>query len=69
MASSICSPASKLPPEKTAANFNLVPAAVLEMRDQHGIIEYQAPFAAAMFLVHVVLLWSLIWAGQRGFSY
>jgi uncharacterized membrane protein len=43
-----------------AANFNIVPAALFEMRDPYGVIKFQAPYAAAMFAVHVVLLWLLI---------
>jgi uncharacterized membrane protein len=43
-----------------AANFNMVPAALFEMRDRYGVIRFQAPFAAFMLLVHVVLLWGLI---------
>ena len=43
-----------------AANFNIVPPALFEMRDQYGVIKFQAPFAAVMFVVHVVLLWMLI---------
>jgi uncharacterized membrane protein len=43
-----------------AANFNLVPPALLEMRDRYGVIKYQAPFAAAMFAAHVLLMWILI---------
>ena len=44
-----------------AANFNIVPAALFEMRDPYGVIKFQAPYAAAMFVVHVALLWTLIW--------
>jgi uncharacterized membrane protein len=29
------------------------------MRDRYGVIRFQAPFAAAMFVVHVMLLWVL----------
>jgi uncharacterized membrane protein len=43
-----------------AANFNIVPAALFEMRDPYGVIKFQAPYALAMFLVHVALLWGLI---------
>lgn len=43
-----------------AANFNMVPAALFEMRDRYGVIRFQAPYAAAMFAVHVVLLWALL---------
>jgi uncharacterized membrane protein len=42
-----------------AANFNLVPPALLEMRDRYGVIKVQAPFAAAMFAAHVIVLWAL----------
>lgn len=42
-----------------AANFNLVPPALLEMRDRYGVIKYQARLAAVMFLAHVLLLWGL----------
>lgn len=41
-----------------AANFNMVPPALFEMRDRYGVVKYQAPYAAAMFVVHVVLLWA-----------
>ena len=46
-----------------AANFNLVPPALLEMRDRHGVIKFQLPVAASLFAVHVLLLWGLatIW--------
>jgi uncharacterized membrane protein len=42
-----------------AANFNLVPSALLEMRDRYGVIKYQARFAAVMFVAHVLVLWAL----------
>jgi uncharacterized membrane protein len=43
-----------------AANFNIVPPALFEMRDQYGVIKFQAPFAAVMFAVHVLLLWAFV---------
>ena len=43
-----------------AANFNIVPTALFEMRDRYGLIRFQLPAAAAMFAIHVLLLWSLI---------
>jgi uncharacterized membrane protein len=43
-----------------AANFNIVPAALFEMRDRYGVIKFQLPAAAAMFAIHVLLLWTLI---------
>jgi uncharacterized membrane protein len=43
-----------------AANFNLVPAALLGMRREYGVIRAQLPFAIALWGVHVVLMWGLI---------
>jgi uncharacterized membrane protein len=43
-----------------AANFNMVPPTLFEMGDKYGVIKFQAPYAAAMFVVHVVLLWTLL---------
>jgi uncharacterized membrane protein len=43
-----------------AANFNIVPAALLEMRDQYGVIKFQLPFALTIWSLHVVLMWLFI---------
>jgi uncharacterized membrane protein len=43
-----------------AANFNIVPAALLNMRKQYGVIEFQLPYALVMWIAHVVLLWLMI---------
>ncbi len=43
-----------------AANFNIVPAALLNMRDQYGVIKFQLPFALTIWSFHVLLLWLLI---------
>jgi uncharacterized membrane protein len=43
-----------------AANFNLVPPNLFEMRDQNGVIKFQAPYAAAMLVVHILLLWGAV---------
>jgi uncharacterized membrane protein len=43
-----------------AANFNIVPAALLNMRDQYGVIKFQLPYALTMWSFHVLLLWLLI---------
>lgn len=43
-----------------AANFNIVPAALLNMRDQYGVIKFQIPFALTMWVLHVLVLWLLI---------
>jgi len=41
-----------------AANFNVVPAALLEMKDPYGIIKYQFPVAVFLWTAHVLLFWS-----------
>lgn len=38
-----------------AANFNIVPAAILEMRDENGVIKKQLPVALTMFVIHIIL--------------
>ncbi len=43
-----------------AANFNIVPAALLEMRNQYGVILFQLPFALTIWSLHVVLMWVFI---------
>lgn len=43
-----------------AANFNIVPTALLNMRDPYGVIKFQVPFALVMWVLHVVLLWLMI---------
>jgi uncharacterized membrane protein len=43
-----------------AANFNLVPVALLGMKSEYAVIRAQIPFAIALWTVHVVLMWSLI---------
>lgn len=39
-----------------AANFNIVPAAILETKDKYTIIKAQAPVAIPLILVHIVLM-------------
>lgn len=43
-----------------AANFNIVPAALLNLRDQYGVIRFQLPFALAIWSFHVIWLWLMI---------
>jgi uncharacterized membrane protein len=43
-----------------AANFNIVPAALLTMRDQYGVIKFQVPFALTMWLLHVFVMYVMI---------
>lgn len=42
-----------------AANFNIVPAAVLETRDRNRVIISQVPFGLALLVVHIVLMYFL----------
>jgi len=39
-----------------AANFNIVPAALLEMKDKYGVIKAQAPVAIIMLIIHIILM-------------
>ena len=43
-----------------AANFNIMPAALLEMKNKYGIIKAQLPVAVVMFAIHVALMY--FWA-------
>jgi uncharacterized membrane protein len=40
-----------------AANFNIVPAALLELKDQYGVIRAQIPTALAMLLANIAILY------------
>ena len=40
-----------------AANFNLVPAALLELKDQYGMIRAQAPTALLLLVANIAILW------------
>ncbi len=44
-----------------AANFNLVPAILLELPDKHGVIKAQAPMAAVILAVNVLLMWVCVY--------
>jgi uncharacterized membrane protein len=43
-----------------AANFNIVPAALLNMRDQYGVIKFQLPYALTIWAFHVALMYAMI---------
>jgi uncharacterized membrane protein len=43
-----------------AANFNIVPTALLNMKDQYGVIKFQLPFALTIWTLHVLLMWAMI---------
>jgi uncharacterized membrane protein len=40
-----------------AANFNLVPAALLEMKDQYGPIKAQVPTAIPLLACNIVIMY------------
>ena len=42
-----------------AANFNMVPAALLELKDRNGVIKAQTPTALALLIVNSVLMYVL----------
>jgi uncharacterized membrane protein len=46
-----------------AANFNIVPVALLGMKSDYAVIRAQVPVALALLAVHVLLMWSLIRLG------
>ena len=43
-----------------AANFNALPAALLEMKNENGVIKEQTPMAIIMIVVHIALMY--FWA-------
>jgi uncharacterized membrane protein len=44
-----------------AANFNLVPVKLLELRGDYAVIRAQAPFAAAIWIFNVVLMYLCVY--------
>lgn len=42
-----------------AANFNIMPAALLEIEDKNAIIKYQAPIALILLMIHILLMYFL----------
>lgn len=43
-----------------AANFNIVPAALLNLKDRHGVIKAQAPTALILLAVQTVMLYLIV---------
>jgi uncharacterized membrane protein len=43
-----------------AANFNIVPAALLELKDQNGVIKAQWPTALLLLIVNTVLMYLFV---------
>lgn len=44
-----------------AANFNLVPAILLDLPDRHAVIKAQAPMAGVIFAANVLILWLCVY--------
>lgn len=44
-----------------AANFNVVPVKLLELRDDYAVIKAQAPFAAAIWIFNVVVMYVCVY--------
>ncbi len=42
------------------ANFNIVPAAIMEMKNKNGVILAQAPIAISLLIIHIILMY--LWA-------
>ena len=42
-----------------AANFNVIPAALLEHKDKNAVIKAQAPIAIALLIIHIFLMYTL----------
>lgn len=42
-----------------AANFNIVPASILEMENKNGVIFVQAPIAIILLIIHIILMYLL----------
>lgn len=42
-----------------AANFNIVPATLLETKSDYAVIKYQVPFALVMLVAHIFLMYFL----------
>jgi len=43
-----------------AANFNIVPAVLLELRDEYGVIRAQWPTALALLVANLILMAALV---------
>jgi uncharacterized membrane protein len=43
-----------------AANFNIVPVALLELPDQYAVIKAQIPTAVPLLLVNILLMYFLV---------
>ncbi|MGG2065352.1 DUF979 domain-containing protein [Bacillus sp. S14(2024)] len=44
-----------------AANFNIVPAMLLELKDKNAVIKAQAPVAVAIFIINMLVMYALVY--------
>lgn len=42
-----------------AANFNILPAAIMQIEDKYSIIKYQLPIGVVLLLIHIALMYFL----------
>ena len=47
-----------------AANFNIVPVALLGLKSDYAVIRAQVPVALALLAVHILLMWTFIRLGR-----
>lgn len=48
-----------------AANFNIVPVRLLELRGDFSVIRAQTPFAAAIWIFNVAVMYAFVYPGAR----
>ncbi|MGL4821339.1 MAG: DUF979 domain-containing protein [Bacilli bacterium] len=44
-----------------AANFNIVPAMLLDLKDKNGVIKAQVPIAISVFIINMLLMYVLVY--------
>lgn len=44
-----------------AANFNIVPTMLLELKDKHAVIKAQAPIAITVFIINMFIMYGLVY--------
>ena len=44
-----------------AANFNMVPAILLDLTDRNAVIKAQVPIGLAVLAANIVLMWALVY--------
>jgi len=44
-----------------AANFNIVPTMLLELKDKNAVIKAQVPIALSVFVVNTLLMYYLVY--------